>query len=81
MTAYAGRQRQTALAVWGTVGSLGIAAGVLFGGALTSALGWRAVFFINVPIGARRRRRHPAHGQPRRLAAAVRCGGSTSPAR
>jgi EmrB/QacA subfamily drug resistance transporter len=51
MTAYAGRQRQTALAVWGTVGSLGIAAGVLFGGVLTSALGWRAVFFINVPIG------------------------------
>jgi EmrB/QacA subfamily drug resistance transporter len=51
MTAYAGRQRQTALAVWGTVGSLGIAAGVLFGGTLTSALGWRAVFFINVPIG------------------------------
>ena len=51
MTAYVGRQRQSALAVWGTVGSLGIAAGVLFGGALTSALGWRAVFFINVPIG------------------------------
>ncbi len=51
MTVYAGRQRQTALAVWGAVGSLGIAAGVLFGGALTSALGWRAVFFINVPIG------------------------------
>jgi EmrB/QacA subfamily drug resistance transporter len=52
MTAYAGKQRQTALAVWGTIGSLGIAAGVLFGGALTSALGWRSVFFINVPIGA-----------------------------
>jgi len=51
MTAYAGKQRQTALAVWGTVGSLGIAAGVLFGGALTSALGWRAVFLVNVPIG------------------------------
>ncbi|WP_138758544.1 MFS transporter [Modestobacter altitudinis] len=51
MTVYAGRQRQTALAVWGTVGSLGIAAGVLFGGALTSALGWRSVFFINLPIG------------------------------
>ncbi len=51
MTAYAGRQRQTALAVWGTIGSLGIAAGVLFGGALTSAVGWRAVFFINAPIG------------------------------
>jgi EmrB/QacA subfamily drug resistance transporter len=51
MTTYAGRQRQTALGVWGTIGSLGIAAGVLFGGTLTSALGWRAVFFINVPIG------------------------------
>jgi EmrB/QacA subfamily drug resistance transporter len=51
MTAYAGRQRQTALAVWGTVGSLGIAAGVLLGGALTTALDWRAVFFVNVPIG------------------------------
>jgi EmrB/QacA subfamily drug resistance transporter len=51
MTVYSGRQRQSALAVWGTVGSLGIAAGVLFGGALTSGLGWRAVFFINVPIG------------------------------
>jgi hypothetical protein len=51
MTSYAGKQRQTALGVWGTVGSLGIAAGVLFGGSLTSALGWRAVFFINVPIG------------------------------
>jgi EmrB/QacA subfamily drug resistance transporter len=51
MTAYAGRQRQTALGIWGTVGSLGIAAGVLFGGSLTTALGWRAVFFINVPIG------------------------------
>src|SRR6185312_9184281 len=52
MTAYIGKQRQTALGIWGTVGSLGIAAGVLFGGSLTSALGWRAVFFINVPIGA-----------------------------
>jgi MFS family permease len=30
---------------------MGIAAGVLFGGVLTSALDWRAVFFINVPIG------------------------------
>jgi EmrB/QacA subfamily drug resistance transporter len=51
MTVYAGKQRQTALAVWGTVGSLGIAAGVLFGGVLTSALGWRSVFLVNVPIG------------------------------
>ena len=51
MTTYAGKQRATALAVWGTVASMGIAAGVLFGGVLTSAFDWRAVFFINVPIG------------------------------
>jgi EmrB/QacA subfamily drug resistance transporter len=51
MTSYTGKQRAAALAVWGTVASMGIAAGVLFGGLLTSALDWRAVFFINVPIG------------------------------
>jgi EmrB/QacA subfamily drug resistance transporter len=51
MTAYAGRQRATAPAVWGTIGSIGIAAGVLFGGILTTAFGWQAIFFINVPIG------------------------------
>jgi EmrB/QacA subfamily drug resistance transporter len=51
MTTYAGGQRQKALAIWGAVGSTGIAIGVLFGGILTSALGWRAVFFINLPIG------------------------------
>jgi EmrB/QacA subfamily drug resistance transporter len=52
MTSYAGRQRATALALWGTVASMGIAAGVLFGGILTTVLDWRAVFFINVPVGA-----------------------------
>ena len=51
MATYAGRQRATALALWGTVASMGIAAGVLFGGVLTSVFDWRAVFFINVPIG------------------------------
>jgi len=52
MNMYAGRQRATALALWGTVASMGIAAGVLFGGILTTAFDWRAVFFINVPVGA-----------------------------
>ena len=51
VSTYAGRRRATALAVWGTVASLGIAAGVLFGGVLTSALDWRAIFFVNLPIG------------------------------
>lgn len=51
MSTYAGRQRATALAIWGTIGSLGIALGVLFGGVLTSAFDWRAIFLVNVPIG------------------------------
>src|SRR5690349_11041375 len=51
MSTYAGKQRATALAIWGTIGSLGIALGVLFGGVLTSAFDWRAIFLVNVPIG------------------------------
>jgi len=50
-TAYTGAQRAAGLAARGTIGAAGSAAGVLLGGALTSALGWQAVFFINVPIG------------------------------
>ena len=52
MTSYAGTQRKTALALWGAVGSLGVAGGVLLGGALTTWAGWQAIFWINVPIGA-----------------------------
>jgi EmrB/QacA subfamily drug resistance transporter len=51
MTHYAGAQRKTALAMWGAVGSLGVAVGVLVGGALTTAASWQAIFWVNVPIG------------------------------
>jgi EmrB/QacA subfamily drug resistance transporter len=51
MTTYAGTQRKTALALWGAVGSLGVAAGVLLGGALTTWASWQAIFWVNVPIG------------------------------
>jgi EmrB/QacA subfamily drug resistance transporter len=50
-TSYSGAQRTTALSAWGAIGSGGAAAGVLFGGVLTSWLSWQWVFFINVPIG------------------------------
>lgn len=52
MTTYAGAQRRTGLALWGAVGSMGVAAGVLVGGALTTWAGWQAIFWINGPIGA-----------------------------
>jgi EmrB/QacA subfamily drug resistance transporter len=51
-TTYSGRQRATALSVWAAIGSGGAAAGVLAGGMLTTWLGWRSVFLVNVPIGA-----------------------------
>ena len=51
-TTYSGTQRTRGLALWGIVGSLGIAAGVLFGGDLTTWASWQMIFWINVPIGA-----------------------------
>jgi EmrB/QacA subfamily drug resistance transporter len=50
-TSYAGAQRATALGVWGAIGGAGAAAGVLAGGILTTWLGWRSVFLVNVPVG------------------------------
>jgi predicted MFS family arabinose efflux permease len=50
-TSYAGAQRATALGVWGALGGAGAAAGVLAGGILTTWLGWRSVFLVNVPVG------------------------------
>ena len=46
-----GKDRHTALGVWGGVGGLASAAGVLFGGLLTEGPGWRWVMFVN-PIAA-----------------------------
>jgi EmrB/QacA subfamily drug resistance transporter len=43
--------RNRAVGIWAAVSAGGAAAGVLIGGLLTSALGWRWVFFINVPVG------------------------------
>ncbi len=44
--------RARAISLWTAAGSIGLAAGPVLGGALVSALGWRSVFFVNLPIGA-----------------------------
>jgi DHA2 family methylenomycin A resistance protein-like MFS transporter len=48
----AGPERVRALGVWAVSGSVAMAAGPLAGGALIAAAGWRAIFFINLPVGA-----------------------------
>ncbi|MFC4058744.1 MFS transporter [Planomonospora corallina] len=45
----AGPERGRALAVWGSVGASGLAAGAVLGGLLTTA-SWRLTFFVNAPV-------------------------------
>src|SRR6185312_17290046 len=47
-----GRDRNTALGVWGAISGLGAAAGVFLGGVLAEGPGWRWVFFVNLPVCA-----------------------------
>jgi EmrB/QacA subfamily drug resistance transporter len=44
--------RTRALSIWSAVASSGMVAGLILGGIMTTWGGWRAVFFINVPVGA-----------------------------
>ncbi len=49
--AFTGRERGTAFGIYGAVLGGAVAVGPLVGGAITSGIGWRWIFFVNVPIG------------------------------
>ncbi|HEX6520798.1 MAG TPA: DHA2 family efflux MFS transporter permease subunit [Streptosporangiaceae bacterium] len=44
-------RRGAVLGAWGGIGGLGAALGPLAGGALAGSVGWRAIFWLNVPVG------------------------------
>ena len=45
------KERARAMGVWGSVFGLSLALGPVIGGVLVSGIGWRSIFWINVPIG------------------------------
>ncbi|MEV0121500.1 MFS transporter [Streptomyces sp. NPDC050703] len=45
------RERARAIGVWGGVVGISMAAGPLVGGLLVDSVGWRSIFWINLPVG------------------------------
>ena len=45
------KDRARAVGVWGAVGGASMALGPLIGGALTQTIGWRSIFWVNLPAG------------------------------
>lgn len=45
------RERARAIGVWGAVVGISMAAGPLVGGLLVESVGWRSIFWINLPVG------------------------------
>jgi EmrB/QacA subfamily drug resistance transporter len=49
--AFQGRERGTAFGVFGAVTGAAVAVGPVLGGIITTGIGWKWIFFVNVPIG------------------------------
>jgi EmrB/QacA subfamily drug resistance transporter len=44
-------ERARAIGIWGAVFGVSMAVGPVVGGFLTQAVGWRSIFWINIPVG------------------------------
>jgi len=45
------RERAKAIGLWGSVFGLSVALGPVIGGTLIGSVGWRGVFWVNIPVG------------------------------
>ncbi|WP_280857501.1 MFS transporter [Streptomyces sp. SAI-144] len=45
------RERARAIGAWGAVVGISMAAGPLLGGVLVDSVGWRSIFWVNLPVG------------------------------
>jgi EmrB/QacA subfamily drug resistance transporter len=45
------RERAQAIGVWGATVGISLALGPVVGGALVESIGWRSIFWINIPVG------------------------------
>jgi EmrB/QacA subfamily drug resistance transporter len=45
------RERAQAIGIWGAVTGIALALGPVFGGVLVQSVGWRSIFWVNIPIG------------------------------
>ncbi|MFJ3199035.1 DHA2 family efflux MFS transporter permease subunit [Streptomyces sp. NPDC086989] len=45
------RERARAIGVWGAVVGISMAVGPLIGGLLVESVGWRSIFWLNLPVG------------------------------
>jgi EmrB/QacA subfamily drug resistance transporter len=50
--AFPGNERGKAIGIQGAVQAISMALGPFVGGILIAAVGWRAIFYVNIPIGA-----------------------------